>query len=176
MILVYLSAYLISCRLNPQTRLHWQFPGNGSLVGDLYLCIRAYSVAQSSPTLWDPMDCIWPGSPVHGILQARILEWVVNSSSRWSSPPKDQTRVSCVSCTVSRFFITEPPGKPNLYLWDDWILLFILLLAMRASSNLTEHPFGFCYIGQSLLCGGAQTTQRQHRGFRVCPHPTPTIS
>ena len=122
------------------------------------------------------MDCISPGSPVHGILQARILEWVVNSSSRWSSPPKDRTHVSCVSCSVSRFFITEPPGKPNLYLWDDSILLFILLLAMRASSNLTEHPFGFCYIGQPLLCGGAQTTQRQHRGFRVCPHPIPTIS
>ena len=48
--------------------------------------------------LCDPMDCILPGSSVHGILQARILEWVAISSSRGSSGLRDQTRVSCVSC------------------------------------------------------------------------------
>ena len=42
-------------------------------------------VAQSCPTLCDPMDCSQPGSSVHGILQARILEWVVMLSSRGSS-------------------------------------------------------------------------------------------
>ena len=41
-------------------------------------------VAQSCPTLWEPMDCSPPGSSVHGILQARILEWVVMPSS-WGS-------------------------------------------------------------------------------------------
>ena len=40
------------------------------------------SVTQSRPTLRDPMDCSLPGSSVHGILQARILEWVAFSSSR----------------------------------------------------------------------------------------------
>ena len=51
-----------------------------------------------------PMDCSPPGSSVPGILQARILEWVVIPSSRGSSQPGDQTHVSCVSCTgpVSR--------------------------------------------------------------------------
>ena len=44
------------------------------------------------------MDCSPPGSSVHGILQVRILEWVAISSSRESSPPRDQTHVSCVSC------------------------------------------------------------------------------
>ena len=46
-------------------------------------------VAQSYPTLFDPVDCIPPGSSVLGILQARILEWVAISSSRGSSQPSD---------------------------------------------------------------------------------------
>ena len=50
--------------------------------------------------------CSLPGSSVHGIFQARILEWVVISFSRRSSWPRDQT---CVSCIAGRFFITEPP-------------------------------------------------------------------
>ena len=42
-------------------------------------------VAQSCPTLWDPMDCGLPGFSVHGIFQARVLEWVAISFSRGSS-------------------------------------------------------------------------------------------
>ena len=42
----------------------------------------------------DPVDCSLPGSSVHGILQARILEWVAISFSRGSSQPRDRTRVS----------------------------------------------------------------------------------
>ena len=56
---------------------------------------------QSCPTLCDPMDCSPPGSSVHGILQARILEWVAMPSSRGSSWPRDQTGVSC---NVGGFF------------------------------------------------------------------------
>ena len=48
--------------------------------------------------LCDPVDCSLPGSSVHGILQARKLEWIAISSSRESSRPGDQTHVSCVSC------------------------------------------------------------------------------
>ena len=51
-------------------------------------------VAQSCPTLCDPMDCSLPGFSVHGILQARILEWITISFSRGSSQARDQTRVS----------------------------------------------------------------------------------
>ena len=47
-------------------------------------------VSQSCPTLCDPMDCSPPGSSVHGILQARILEWVAIPFSRGSSQPRDQ--------------------------------------------------------------------------------------
>ena len=49
-------------------------------------------------SLWDPMDCSSPGSSVHGIFQARVLEWVAFSFSRGSSQLRDQTRVSCIIC------------------------------------------------------------------------------
>ena len=55
------------------------------------------------------MDCSLPGSSVHGISQARILEWVAISFSRGSSPPRDQIHVSCLA---GRVFTMEPPGKP----------------------------------------------------------------
>ena len=54
-------------------------------------------VSQSCPTLCDPMDCSLPGSSVHGIFQARVLEWVAISFSRGSSQPRDWTRVSCIT-------------------------------------------------------------------------------
>ena len=58
-------------------------------------------VAQLCPTLCDPMDSNLPGSAVHGILQARILERAAISFSRGSSQPRDRTQVSC---TVDRCF------------------------------------------------------------------------
>ena len=70
----------------------------------LYICVSIPSlqvkwseVAQSCPTLCDPVDCSPPGSSIHGILQARILEWVAISFSRGSSWPRDQTQVSCIA-------------------------------------------------------------------------------
>ena len=54
-------------------------------------------VPQSYPTLCDPMDGSLPGSTIHGIFQARILEWAAISFSRGSSQPRDQTRVSCIA-------------------------------------------------------------------------------
>ena len=59
-------------------------------------------------TVCDPGDCSLPGSSVHGILQARILEWVAIPFSRGFSRARDQTRISCIA---DRFF-TEPSGKP----------------------------------------------------------------
>ena len=59
----------------------WDFPGKNARVGCRFLlqCVKVKSegeVAQSCPTLSDPMDCSLPGSSVHGIFQARVLEWV----------------------------------------------------------------------------------------------------
>ena len=72
--------------------------------------VCACSVAQSCPTLCDPMDRSPPGSPVHGIFQARRLEWVAISYSRGSSRPRDQTHVSCISC-FDIFFTQGALGK-----------------------------------------------------------------
>ena len=65
-------------------------------------CSTLCLVAQSCLILCDPMDCSLPGSSVHGILQARILEWAAMPSSRASSQPRDWTQVSCIA---GRFFI-----------------------------------------------------------------------
>ena len=81
-------------------------------------------IARSCPTLCDPVDCSPPGSSVHGILQARILEWVAISFSRGSSQPRDQTQVSHVA--GRRFILwatrvcskSSPPSYP-LHLTAD---------------------------------------------------------
>ena len=59
--------------------------------------------------LCDPMECSLPGSSVHGILQARILEWVAIFSSRGSSQLRDGTHVSCISCIDSSILYHGPP-------------------------------------------------------------------
>ena len=64
-----------------------------------YVCVR--SIVRSCPTVCNPMDCSPPGSSVHGISQARILEWVAVSLSRGSSRVRDQAHISCISC-ISR--------------------------------------------------------------------------
>ena len=68
-------------------------------------------VAQSCPTFWVPMDGGPPGSSVHGILQVRILEWIIISFSRGSSWPRDRTRVSRI---VGIFFTVWATGKSHL--------------------------------------------------------------
>ena len=72
------------------------------------LCLHACMCAkpfQSCLTLCDTLDCSPPGSFVHGIFQARVLEWVTVCFSGGSSQPKDLTCVSCISCTAGGFFI-----------------------------------------------------------------------
>ena len=63
--------------------------------------------AKSCPTLATPWTVARPGSSVHGILQARVLEWVAISSSRGCSRPRDRT---CVCCF----------GRHILYHWPTW--------------------------------------------------------
>ena len=111
------------------------------------VCARARAqgvlVTQLCPTLCHPMDCSPPGSSVHGILQARILEWIVIPFSRGSSQSKDQTLVSCIA---GRFFTVWAPREamtewipykltpgvsvPNIYPlpWSDTLFTYIRLL------------------------------------------------
>ena len=91
-----------------------------------YLCVC--SVAQSSLTLCDPVDCSPWGFSVHGISQARILEQVAISFSRGSSQPRDRT---CISCLAGWFFITEPPGK----LWTTYSTSLMLTLPLNPTGT-----------------------------------------
>ena len=61
------------------------------------LKVSESEVTQSCLTLCNPMDGSLPGSTVHGIFQARILEWAAISFSRESSQPRDWTQVSCIA-------------------------------------------------------------------------------
>ena len=72
-------------------------------------------VALSCPTLWDSVNCSPPGSSVHGILQARILEWVAIPFSKAFSPPRDGIQVSPTLQVDS--LPVEPLGKPPSEVW-----------------------------------------------------------
>ena len=64
-------------------------------------------IAQSCLTLCDPMDCSPPGSSIHGIFQARILEWVAISFSRGSSWPRNWTQVSHIAGRLFTIWATR---------------------------------------------------------------------
>ena len=74
-------------------------------------CVHVRSVTQSCSTLCDSIDCSPPGSSVHGIFQASILEWVAISYSRGSTRPRDWTHISCVFCI----------GRQILYHCATWV-------------------------------------------------------
>ena len=80
-------------------------------------------VAQSCPTLCDPMDCSPPGSSIHGILQARILEWVAISFSRGSSRPRDRTQVSHTAGRCFNLWATLLEYYP-ITKWMNWISMY----------------------------------------------------
>ena len=75
----------------------------GTCVLNHFSCVRL---------LCDPMDCSLPGFSVHGILQARILEWMAISFSRGSSQPRDQTRVLRLLALAGGFFTTSATCEP----------------------------------------------------------------
>ena len=99
----------------PSLNPHSTFEQHSSHLRTVYHCprVHAHVHAQSCLALCDPMNCSPPGSSVHRILQARIVEWVATPFSRESSPPKDWTRVSCISSIAGRFFTAEPLRKPS---------------------------------------------------------------
>ena len=103
-----------------------QFGTKASLILSCSTRACVCSITQSCPTLFDPMDCSSPGSSVHGISQARILEGVAISSSRGSSQPRDQTCISCVSCI----------GRQVLYHRGTWESL----LAEQGSAKRAFKP------------------------------------
>ena len=87
------------------------------------LCVCVL-VAQSYLTLCDPMGCSSPGSSIHGIFQARILEWIDISFSRGSSLPRDQTQVSHIA---GRLYHLSHQGSSNYELSFPFRPVYIYL-------------------------------------------------
>ena len=87
---------------------------------------------QSHTTLSDPMDCSLPGSSVHWILLARILEWVAVPSCRGSSGPRDRTRISYASLhwQVGSLPVASP-GKPEM-------IIFTAIYYLHWSSQVAQ--------------------------------------
>ena len=109
-----------------------------------FILAKESEVAQSCPTLCKPMDCSLPGSSIHGIFQAIVLEWVAIPFSRGSSWPRDWTLVSCI---IDRRF----------NIWATRELLFILGLykikrftkPSLVCSKIFSCGLGFC----QYVCG-----------------------
>ena len=128
---------------------------------ELSACMHAKSL-QSCPTLCNPMDYSLPGSFVHGILQARILEWVAMPSSRGSSPLGDGTLVSYIPCVGRQVLYCQShlgipvssSVKPNRDKGRDGAHLSEVVQVSRCSCLLLsaskEEP---CLIPLHCLCG-----------------------
>ena len=100
--------------------------------------------------LCNPMDCSPPGSSVHGISQARTLEWAAISSSRGSSPSRDRTCVSCVSWI----------GRQILHPWATWCSTLFLPILGPWSQRLC--------CGQSCAAEGAHPLTRYVASANGC--------
>ena len=94
--------------------------------------VRAKSL-QLCPTLCNPMHCSLPGSSVHGILQARVLEWVAISFSRVSSRPRDQTRVFHIAGRRFTIWATR-----EARFWVYWAIIWQLLLCVLLKLSLSS--------------------------------------
>ena len=78
---------------------------------EVFVCLHAKSL-QLCLTLWDLIECSLPGFCFHGLLQTRILEWVVISCSRGSPQPRDGIHLSCLLHWQVGSLLLEPAGKP----------------------------------------------------------------
>ena len=102
-----------------------------SKIYELYICCCL--VTKLCPTFCDTMDYSLPASSVHGIFQARILEWVAISFSRRPSRPRDQI---CIFCTAGGFFTIESPGKPTHVIICKLILIKVNLWFFSLNNSL----------------------------------------
>ena len=112
---------------------------------------RVCLVAHSGPTLYDPLDCSLPGSSVHGIFQARIMEWVVISSSGDLSNSRIKPRSPESSPLQVDSLPTEPSGKHKFIYYFNFVYLSI---------HLSIHPSIYLCI---YLC---------HKYMLISPIPT----
>ena len=127
---IVLSRYILRC-LILITKAHGSTLPRPNTKKTQKLSFSSVRVGFSRVQLYDPMDCNPPDSSVHGILQARILEWVAISHSSGSSLPMDPTLISCFSC-ISRWvlyywYISNiwffKFFSISLFIWLLWVLV-----------------------------------------------------
>ena len=109
------------------------------------------------PTLCDPMDCSPPGSPIHGIFQARVLEWVAIFFSRGSSWPRDRTWVSHTAGW--RFYHLSPQGSPHNK-------------SLAEKHEVTDFPGGPVVKTPCFWCRGRKFDPWSGRRFNPWSDPT----
>ena len=120
----WLLLLLLLSRFSPTLFHPWDFPGKNTGVGChfllQYMKVKSQSeVSQSCPTLSDPMDCSLPGSSVHGIFQARVLEW------------------GAIACSVLTGTIWQKCPKSFIHIYKLTILLeMIIFKAQKEIYNL----------------------------------------
>ena len=78
------------------------------------VCMHVHMLAYSCPTLYNPVDCIPPGSSVYEIFQARVLEWAVISYSRESSKPGNKSSSLVSPALQADSLPLAPPGRPQV--------------------------------------------------------------
>ena len=124
----------------------WDSPGKNTGVGCHFLlqCMKVKSeseVAQSCPTLLDPMDCSLPGSSIHGILQARVLEWGAIAFSVYTYyPPHNQSQYSLDlsgSCPEGNRDEPQESGLLCVFVASQFLLT-------RLGVHRTHAPLGGC--------------------------------
>ena len=113
-------------------------------------CLPLCVCTQSCPTLCDAMGCSLPGSSVHGISQARILEWVAIPSPGDLPDPGIEPKSLESPALAGGFFIAVPPGKPYVFLawaltnysfiWLDQKIPFLGLLLKPTLKAASENP------------------------------------
>ena len=120
--------------------LKWSSTGSPTHTSSLFICecgvhfsvcIHMCLVTQSCPNLCNPMDCSLPGSSIHGIILARILEWIACSFSRGSSQSCDWTHV------YSHLLL----GRQILYHWATGQAYFSMYVGGKLSWKLCKENF-----------------------------------
>ena len=114
-------------------------------------CARCL-VVQLCPTLCNPMDCSPPGSCLHGIFQARILEWVTMPSSKGSSQPRNQSPILQAELQTDSL-PSEPPGKPK----NTGMGSLSLLQGIFLIQELNWHPSTCIAVDPGLSPGSGRS-------------------
>ena len=134
-------------------------------------------VAQSCPTLCDPMNCSPPAFSVHEILQARILEWVAIPFSRGSYWPRDQTWVSCTAGKFLTIWAVLDPFMPGwCFLDPPWLFISSKVLSPKcmykdtstcwenATAHITYSPLRTCVFADISNQSWSDCSRNSPRG------------